>query len=256
MIRNIASRGIINAGSEALTRLAGSLHAAAVVASFSLLLCSSRILLRPPTLLLFASAPHIGLEDGGASSRSSEAALTSSLLLLLPCCCFSLNSGRSTMERRCCCWWSCWCCLRRCCRRADRSSGRLLYSGGFPLRSLALSRRVGDTRPYRVGRKVGGCTVGGGGGPRTVTFLGSVPFLLRLLASRRDSGAVDDEAAGEAAEAAAGDMDISGLLGGETVRPQPNRPRRKLVVAERLREDLGAEAGGPSSCEASEGLAF
>ena len=62
------------------------------------------------------------------------------------------------------------------------------------------------------------------------------------------------EAAGEAA--AAGDMDISGLLGGETVRPQPNRPRKKLVVADRLREDLGAEAGGPSSCEASEGLAF
>ena len=131
-----------------------------------------------------------------------------------------------------------------------------MYSGGFPLRSLALSRRVGDTRPYRVGRKVGGCTVGGGGGPRTVTFLGSVPFLLRLLASRRDSGAVDDEAAGEAAEAAAGDMDISGLLGGETVRPQPNRPRRKLVVADRLREDLGATLGGPVSCEGSGVLVF
>ena len=226
------------------------------VPSFSRLLCSSRIFLRPPTLLLFGGGSDLasthGL-DGGASSLSSEAALTSSLLLLLPCR-FSLNSGRSTMERRC--WWCCWCCRRRCCRRADRSSGRLLYSGGFPLRSLALSRRVGDTRPYRVGRKVGGCTVGGGG-PRTVTFLGSVPFLLRLLASRRDSGAVDDEAAGEAAEAAAaGDMDISGLLGGEMVRPQPNRPRRKLVVAERLREDLATEAGGPTYCEASRGLVF
>ena len=88
-----------------------------------------------------------------------------------------------------------------------------------------------------------------------MTFLGSVPFLLRLLASRRDSGAVDDEA-GEAAEAGAGDMDISGLLGGETVRPQPNRPRKKLVVAERLREDLGTEVGGPASCEASGEPAF
>ena len=90
-----------------------------------------------------------------------------------------------------------------------------------------------------------------------MTFLGSVPFLLLLLASLRDIGAVDDEAEGAAAastaaSAAAGDMDSSGLLGGETVRPHPNRPLKKPAVAERLRDDdLGtaaaaaAVAGGP-----------
>ena len=88
-----------------------------------------------------------------------------------------------------------------------------------------------------------------------MTFLGSVPFLLLLLASLRDIGAVDDEAEGAAAasaaaSAAAGDMDSSGLLGGETVRPHPNRPLKKPAVAERLR-DLGT--GGPVSLDLGTG---
>ena len=74
-----------------------------------------------------------------------------------------------------------------------------------------------------------------------MTFLGSArppPFRLLLLASLRDIGAVDEDAEAIEAGAATGDMDMSGLLGGETVRPHPNRPIKKLVVAERLR-DLG-----------------
>ena len=152
-------------GTGALTRLAGLVAvlgaggqqtvAGRQVPSFSRLLCSSRIFLRPPTLLLFGGGSDLasthGL-DGGASSLSSEAALTSSLLLLLPCCLNFAppNSGRSTIERL----WCCWCSFRRCCRRADRSGGRLLYSSGLILCSVArsaLSRLVGDTRPYLVG---------------------------------------------------------------------------------------------------------
>ena len=78
-----------------------------------------------------------------------------------------------------------------------------------------------------------------------MTFLGSVPFLLRFVkdsSGRRrcdeDEGAACDDAVdeGDAADAAeAGDS--SGLLGGETERPQPKRPRRKLEVAARFRPE-------------------
>ena len=79
-----------------------------------------------------------------------------------------------------------------------------------------------------------------------MTFLGSVPFLLRLLASFRDIGAVEDDVDADAEGAG----DISGLLGGETLRPHPNRPLKKPAVAERLR-DLGT--GGPVSLDLGTG---
>ena len=110
----------------------------------------------------------------------------------------------------------------------------------------------------RAAGRAGGS--GGGGGPSTVTFLGSAPFLLRLV--KEDSsgrlwcceGAACDEAVeeGEAAVEAAIEAGegSSGLLGGETERPQPKRPRRKLEVAVRFRwleEDCDDEGTGLDS---------